>query len=65
MNNINFEDDIKNNSEINIDTINSLCIMNKYLSKYSKITDMKKFPESLSLDLNKALSYQPMYLNIL
>ncbi|MDM1785440.1 hypothetical protein [Acinetobacter bereziniae] len=65
MNNVNFEDNIKTNKEINIDLIDSLCVMNKYMLKYSKIIDMKKFPESLQLDLSKAISYQSTYINTL
>ncbi|MCX5470046.1 hypothetical protein [Acinetobacter nematophilus] len=65
MNNIAFEANIKSNKEIDVDVIDGLCVMNKYMLKYSKIIDMKKFPESLQVDLNKAMSFQPTYLNTL
>ncbi len=62
MNNENFENEVKNNKDIDIEGIDGLCILNKFLKKYSNTTDMEKFPQSLQEDMNKALSLQPIYL---
>lgn len=62
MNQDSFEKDIQANKKMTIDTIDGLCIMNKFIQKYSSLVDMKKAPPSLQEDTKRALSYQPIYL---
>lgn len=62
MNQDSFEKDIQANKKMTIDTVDGLCIMNKFIQKYSALVDMKKAPPSLQEDTKRALSYQPMYL---
>ncbi|WP_224993039.1 hypothetical protein [Acinetobacter pittii] len=62
MNQDSFEKDIQANKKMTIDTVDGLCIMNKFIQKYSSLVDMKKAPPSLQEDTKRALSYQPIYL---
>lgn len=62
MNQDSFEKDIQANKKMTIDTVDGLCIMNKFIQKYSTLVDMKKAPPSLQEDTKRALSYQPIYL---
>lgn len=62
MNQDSFEKDIQANKKMTIDTVDGLCIMNKFIQKYSTFVDMKKAPPSLQEDTKRALSYQPIYL---
>lgn len=62
MNQDSFEKDIQTNKKMTIDTVDGLCIMNKFIQKYSSLVDMKKAPPSLQEDTKRALSYQPIYL---
>ncbi|MDC4812140.1 hypothetical protein NQ815_00105 [Acinetobacter baumannii] len=44
------------------ETMRGLCIINKFIQKYTTLVDMKKAPASLQEDTKRALSYQSMYL---
>ncbi|HGF9412202.1 TPA: hypothetical protein ACJETM_001056 [Acinetobacter baumannii] len=57
-----FENDIIANKKITLEAVDGLCIMNKFIQKYSSLVDMKKAPPSLQEDTKRALSYQPIYL---
>ncbi|MBU3096745.1 hypothetical protein KPE82_14130 [Acinetobacter baumannii] len=62
MNQDSFEKDIQANKKMAIEAVDGLCIMNKFIQKYSTLVDMKKAPPSLQEDTKRALSYQPLYL---
>lgn len=62
MNQDSFEQDIQVNKKMSLETVDGLCIMNKFIQKYSSLVDMKKAPPSLQEDTKRALSYQPIYL---
>jgi len=57
-----FENDIITNKQMSLETIDGLCIMNKFIQKYSKLIDLKKTPESIQEDVNKSLAFQPLYI---
>lgn len=57
-----FENDIKVNKNITLEAVDGLCIMNKFLQKYSKFININKIPPNLQKDLNRTLSFQPAYL---
>lgn len=57
-----FENDINANKKISLEAVDGLCIMNKFLQKYSTLIDLKKAPPSIQESTRRALSYQPLYL---
>ncbi|CAP00796.1 hypothetical protein ACYQIL_001303 [Acinetobacter baumannii] len=57
-----FENDINANKKISLEAVDGLCIMNKFLQKYSTLIDLKKAPPSIQESTKRALSYQPLYL---
>lgn len=57
-----FENDINVNKKISLEAVDGLCIMNKFLQKYSTFIDLKKAPPSIQESTKRALSYQPLYL---
>lgn len=58
----NFKNDINVNKKISLEAVDGLCIMNKFLQKYSTFIDLKKAPPSIQESTKRALSYQPLYL---
>lgn len=58
----NFENDIKNNKKISVEAVDGLCIMNKFVEKYSTFINMNNVPESLQQSMKEALKYQPIYI---
>lgn len=57
-----FENDIQANKKITIDAIDGLCVMNKFIQKYSTLIDLTKAPPSIQDGVKRTLSYQPLYL---
>ncbi len=57
-----FENDIIANKKITLEAVDGLCIMNKFIQKYSTLIDLKKAPPSIQDSTKRALSYQPIYL---
>ncbi|MDC5315367.1 hypothetical protein OHW94_07650 [Acinetobacter baumannii] len=57
-----FENDINANKKITLEAVDGLCIMNKFIQKYSTLIDLKKAPPSIQESTKRALSYQPLYL---
>ncbi len=62
VDNDNFENDIKHNKKITLEAVDGLCIMNKFIQKYSIFIDLEKIPESLQKDTKKILKYQNLYI---
>lgn len=62
MNHESFVKDIRANKKMTIETVDGLCIMNKFIKKYSTYVDLRKAPTSLREDTRRALQYQSMYL---
>ncbi|MHC3044040.1 hypothetical protein ACWPO1_00260 [Acinetobacter nosocomialis] len=56
------ENDIIANKKITLEAVDGLCIMNKFIQKYSTLIDLKKAPPSIQDSTKRALSYQPIYL---
>lgn len=42
-------------------TLDGLCIMNKFIGKYSNVIGVEKLPDGIKFDLNRALNYQESY----
>lgn len=62
VDNDNFENDIKHNKKITLEAVDGLCIMNKFIQKYSIFIDLEKILESLQKDTKKILKYQNLYI---
>ncbi len=62
VDNDNFENDIKNNKKITLEAVDGLCIINKFIQKYSKLIDLEKAPESIQEDTKKVLKFQNLYI---
>ncbi|ENU21892.1 hypothetical protein F993_03821 [Acinetobacter proteolyticus] len=57
-----FKNDISVNKYISLEAIDGLCIMNKFVKKYTGIIDLKKTPQSIQEDTEKSLEFQPLYI---
>lgn len=57
-----FKNDISTNRRISLEAIDGLCIMNKFIQKYSTLIDFKKTPQSIQEDTKKSLEFQPLYI---
>lgn len=57
-----FENDIKTNKKISLEAVDGLCIMNKFIQKYSAFIDLNKTPVSIQEDTKKVLQFQPLYI---
>ena len=62
VDNNSFENDIKANKNITLEAIDGLCIMNKFIQKYSTLIDLNKTPVSIQQDSKNALKIQPLYI---
>ncbi len=65
MGSLNYEKDIKSYKLISGDAIDSICIMNKFLKKYQSNLGMKELAKRYDKTLDKTLSLQSEYLNLL
>lgn len=57
-----FEKDISINKNISLETVDGLCIMNKFIKKYSTFIDLNKTPQSIQEDTKKSLGFQNLYI---
>ena len=46
--------------KISVEAVDGLCIMNKFVEKYSTFINMNNVPESLQQSMKVALKYQPI-----
>lgn len=57
-----FKNDINANEKMSLETIDGLCIMNKFIQKYSTLIDLKKTPQSIQEYTKKSLQFQHLYI---
>ncbi|WP_445115413.1 hypothetical protein [Acinetobacter sp. WZC-1] len=62
VNHDSFKNDINVNKYMSLETIDGLCIMNKFIQKYSTLIDLKKTPQSIQEDTKKSLEFQHLYI---